>query len=650
MEQQVYEIGHRYQLLEKIKEDAYFHIYVAYDKLRRSLVRIKLLDAQYIYDFKFLEDLRKILHVAFRLSHPHLIKPVDFGRDSQTFFIVEEHDEGEYLDRLLAKEGWTVQNAVNVIFQAGSALRFLEGERLIHGGIRSSCIYVSKHSGAKIGDLGVLCIKEEKRLPDIHAFGVLIEEVFFRPAHRLTLSSEKERFIRFMVSRAKQQDAEEGFSSISQMMLELKPLQSEDAELKVPAETSVPVPPLPAGVPEAIMLPAASPAPAAPEQTAPLPEKSDETETVVRKTRPAPDPSKAKVQRVEPVFKQEKSAESPPFRAQRKPAVKPQSAFLAAAALALLFAMVKLFYHFFPPLKDVQVPNLVGRTDKEAMELLNEKKFKFRITGYAYSDKYPKDTILWQGVIPGTMMKEGKTVLVRVSHGLEMISVPDVQGISLTQAKDRMFQAKLKAAAVKSAPSATVEKGKILSQDPPPGNSVPVGTKISLLVSTGPEKQKVKVPNVVGLPLEEGKNMLKEALLATGSVTSRETADAGDGEILTQSPSGGEEILEGEKVSFVVAKKPKEKQPETTEETAPPSETTDASVQKEKKQADVDITIPPGPARQLVKIVVLDADGARTIYQKFHKPQDKVKVKVNYAGKATIQVYMDDELVKAKEL
>lgn len=639
MEQQIYEIGHRYQLLEKIKEDAYFHIYVAYDKLRRSLVRIKLLDAQYIYDFKFLEDLRKILHVAFRLSHKHLSKPLDFGRDTQTFFIVEEQEEGEYLDRLLAKEGWTFQNAANVIFQMGSALSFLEDESLVHGGVRASSIYVTKQSGAKLGDLGVHCIRDEKRLPDVHAFGVLIEEVFFRPAYRLPLSAEKERFIRAVISRAKQPDTEEGFSTVAQMVQELKPLQSEEAGLKFSAP-----------VPEPFSPPHLSPLPAsiAPATDAPPAggkEKSEIESAPVRKTRPEPDPSKARVQRVEPVFKHEKpGGVLPP--AGRKPAIKPQSVFLAASALLLLFAMMKIFYSFFPPLKDVQVPNLVGKSDREAMEMLNEKKLKFRIMGYSYSDKYPKDTVLWQAPITGTPMKEGKTVHVRVSQGLEMATAPDVQGMSLTQAKDKIFQARLKIASVKSAPSASMEKGKILSQDPSPGISLPVGTKVSLLVSSGPEKQKVKVPNLVGLPLEEGKTMLKESLLVTGSVSSRESQDAVDGEILQQTPNAGVELLEGEKVSLVAAKRVKEKQPEDTN-AAPPAET---AATTEKKQADVDIVIPPGPARQLVKIVVLDGEGARTIYQKFHKPQDRVNVKANYSGKATIQVYMDDELVKAKEL
>lgn len=637
------EIGHRYQLLEKIKEDTYFQIFVAYDKLRRALVNIKILDPQYLYDFKFLEDLRKALHVAFRLSHKNLMKPVDFGRDTRAFFIVEEHEEGEYLDRLLAKEGWNFQKAQNVVLKVGGALVFLESEGLLHGGIRPASVFVTKQGEAKLSDLGIYCIRDEKRLSDIHAFGVLVEEVFYRTPHKLVIPEDKEWLIRDVITRAKQT---EGFASMSDMVSELKKLSLEKVD------AGLPVSPLSSSAADAAQPPlSALPAPS--ELSPQLEELKKELQQrlVARKTPfppPALEPEKIK-------SRADVSKKTIPAPAARKPAVKRSTVFMAGAAIACLFIFVKLFFIIFPQRKDVQVPNLVGKSYEEAMLTLKKENLKFHILSYTPSDKYAKDAVMEQRPIPGTMLKEDKTVHVRVSTGVEMVSVPDVRGLTLAQARDAIYQAKLSVGKVKSSPSAAVEKGKVLTQEPLSNATQPVKTKISLLVSAGPEKQKVVVPNLVGLSLEEGKKMLKEVKLAAGSITSRESADAAQGEILEQKPTAGGEMLEGEKISLVVAKKQKENKNENAENTenetsASTSSATPQAKKKQEKQAEIDIVVPPGPVKQLVKIIVLDEEGAKTLYRRFHKPQDHVKLTVPYTGKATIQVFMDEELVKEKDL
>ncbi len=638
------EIGHRYQLLEKIKEDTYFQIFVAYDKLRRALVNIKILDPQYLYDFKFLEDLRKALHVAFRLSHKNLMKPVDFGRDTRAFFIVEEHEEGEYLDRLLAREGWNFQKAQNVVLQTGSALAFLESEGLLHGGIRPASVFVTKQGEAKLSDLGIFCIRDEKRLSDIHAFGVLVEETFYRTPHKLSIPEDKEWLIRDVITRAKQM---EGFASVSDMVAELKKLLGQ----KVDAGS--PVLPLSSPVADVARPPLSAPAAAPPELSPQLEELKKELQQrlVARKT-PSPRPD-AELEKIKP--RADVSKKPIPVHAARKPALKRSTVFMAGAALACLFMFVKLFFIVFPQRKDVQVPNLAGKPYEEAMLTLKKENLLFHILSYTPSDKYSKDAVMWQSPIPGTMLKEGKTVHVRVSTGVETVSVPDVRGLTLAQARDTIYQAKLSVGRVKSSPSATVEKGKVLTQDPLSNATQPLKTKISLLVSAGPEKQKVVVPNLVGLSLEEGKKMLKEVKLAAGSITSRESADAAEGEILEQKPTAGGEMLEGEKISLLVAKKQKEKKNENAENTgnetsASTSSATPQAKKKQEKQAEIDIVVPPGPVKQLVKIIVLDEEGAKTLYRRFHKPQDHVKLTVPYTGKATIQVFMDEELVKEKDL
>ena len=76
----------------------------------------------------------------------------------------------------------------------------------------------------------------------------------------------------------------------------------------------------------------------------------------------------------------------------------------------------------------------------------------------------------------------------------------------------------------------------------------------------------------------------------------------------------------------------------------------EVKIRKEIKKAEVSIVIPPGDKSQKVKIVVIDDQGVRTAYEKFHQPEEKVEVLIEGVGKTTVQVYISGELVKEEKL
>src|SRR5207253_6411054 len=68
-----------------------------------------------------------------------------------------------------------------------------------------------------------------------------------------------------------------------------------------------------------------------------------------------------------------------------------------------------------------------------------------------------------------------------------------------------------------SQPSDTVDADKVIGTNPPAGTSVPKGSKVQLIVSTG--KEQIRVPNVVGLSKSDATTELQNAGL---QVTVRE--------------------------------------------------------------------------------------------------------------------------------
>jgi serine/threonine-protein kinase len=125
--------------------------------------------------------------------------------------------------------------------------------------------------------------------------------------------------------------------------------------------------------------------------------------------------------------------------------------------------------------------------------------------------------------------------------------------------------------------------GRVLSTDPPAGDTVPEGTLVTVFYSDGPEE----IPGVVGLQRREAEQIIRDAGFEPSVVESTATKRP-RGTVIRQSPEGGTEATEGSTVTIVVSAfeeeeeeepsespSPTETPPETTpppEETLPPTE------------------------------------------------------------------------------
>lgn len=106
--------------------------------------------------------------------------------------------------------------------------------------------------------------------------------------------------------------------------------------------------------------------------------------------------------------------------------------------------------------------------------------------------------------------------------------------------------------------SDTVEKGGIISQDAIAGESVPVGTEIRLVVSTGVEQ--IVVPDVKGKSFEEAKEILENAKLKVEKEVLENTENKTPDEVYSMSADPGSSVDKGTTVTLSVW----DKVPETT--------------------------------------------------------------------------------------
>ena len=147
--------------------------------------------------------------------------------------------------------------------------------------------------------------------------------------------------------------------------------------------------------------------------------------------------------------------------------------------------------------KGREVPDVVGKSYAEAVELLNEKGFK-NITQLTKDTEDPKDQVLHQSVNPGLMMDVTEPIELTVSLGIVREIMPKVVGMSLEAAKKELDVCGFKTV-ISNEVESDEPKGTVVKQSVEPNVDTDVATEITLDVSIGP---KVKKTVTVELPVE----------------------------------------------------------------------------------------------------------------------------------------------------
>ena len=113
----------------------------------------------------------------------------------------------------------------------------------------------------------------------------------------------------------------------------------------------------------------------------------------------------------------------------------------------------------------------------------------------------PKEdgTVVDQNPQANERVSQGSKVTLSVSSGPNTVDVPDVAGFSVEEATARLKEVSLTVAGTEQVNNTDVEKGKVVETKPASGQTVNVGSAVTLRVSSG----KVEVPDVVGMTRDE---------------------------------------------------------------------------------------------------------------------------------------------------
>ncbi|HEY7104916.1 MAG TPA: PASTA domain-containing protein [Acidimicrobiia bacterium] len=192
------------------------------------------------------------------------------------------------------------------------------------------------------------------------------------------------------------------------------------------------------------------------------------------------------------------------------------------------------------------VPDVVGRSEVDATAVLHKAGFATVQAEDDFRSDVDPGTVV--GTAPVAFAEAAKADPVTVTVARDPhVTVPNVVAVDQATATAQLQQAGLEVS-VRSASSASVPAGAVVSQSPSAQRVAVRGDTVTLTVSTGPKL--VKVPYVVGSSSDDAAGELEDA----GFTVSFATTPVGNGQVgdvVAQSPPGGQ-APEGSDVQLTI--------------------------------------------------------------------------------------------------
>lgn len=202
-------------------------------------------------------------------------------------------------------------------------------------------------------------------------------------------------------------------------------------------------------------------------------------------------------------------------------------------------------------LAQVVAPNVVGLQESAAESALIAAGLVVGTRLRQPSNTVPAGAVISQSPTAGSLVAQGAAINLVISTGANQTIVPNVVGLQSTAAQAAIVSAGLIVGTITLRTNPIIPVGQVISQDPPGGNTVAVGTAVNLVVSSGPTS--VFVPNVVGMTLSAAQTALVNAGLAVGTIANQPSTTAPAGSVISQTPAANTAVAPGSTVNLVVS-------------------------------------------------------------------------------------------------
>lgn len=554
-------LGNRYEIIEKIGNGGMATVYKSKDRVLNRYVAVKILRDEFTTDEEFIKRFRIEAQSAASLTHPNIVSIFDVGNEGSLYYIVMELIKGKTLKEIITEENGPLpwKWSLNVVTQIASALETAHKNNIVHRDIKPHNIIITEDGIAKVTDFGIAKAVSNST---ITAFGTTIGSVhYFSPEHaRGGYTDAKSDLYSLGVVMYEMLTGRVPFDADTPVSVALKHMQEEPVQ---PKELNDNIPQV---VNDIIMkamqkdvnLRYQSATEMLKDLNAALKNPDDNFVHIGSNVGAAT--QRISTQEIAEAERKAKEANNP------KNGKKPNK-FIEFVkkhkALSFVIGAIILFFVAFGATmgivelvnpKDVQIPDLVNKTQDEAEQIVKDLKLKLVVKSEEYNENVEEGKIISQDPAyqENYTVKEHSEISVVISKGTETVEVPDVVGKTREEAEKLLKDAGL-VAEITEENDEKVEAGIVLSQDIEDGETVNKGSTVKLVVSKGSGIVNVEVPSLIGKTEQEARNLLTEAGLKV-NVVNDEDESKNDGVVLRQSRDAGTEVQEGTTITITVNK------------------------------------------------------------------------------------------------
>jgi beta-lactam-binding protein with PASTA domain/predicted Ser/Thr protein kinase len=517
----------RYRFARKLGSGGMADVWLAEDTELSRNVAIKVLHERFAQDGQFVERFRREAANAAGLHHPNVVGVFDRGEFDGSYYIAMEYVEGSSLKELIDR-GLSVPQATEIARQILAAARFAHEHGIVHRDIKPHNVIVDPEGRVRVLDFGIARAGASEITQTGSVMGTA-QYLSPEQAQGLEVTAASDLYSVGVV--------------LYEMLTGRVPFEGDSAvavALKQVSERPAPPSALNPAVPAAldrVVLRALAKEPA--NRFASAQEFSSALDAAEA------DPSGAGL-RDTAMFGAVAVPEEAEPAAAEEVRRRRRTRWIIAGILAALLTAVAIYALTRPD--QVNVPSVLDRDVDRAEVVLEEAGFEVAVEPVASTAD--RDTVLEQDPRAGEEAEEGSTVTLTVSSGPGEAEVPDVVGLPLREAVAELQDADFRVDE-ETQPSESVDEGTVISTDPRPGEEARVGSRVTVVVSSG--VRLVTVPSVVGLDESTARAELEgEGFVVNPEI---EESESEEGTVIRQSPSGGR-VEEGSEVTIVVSSGP----------------------------------------------------------------------------------------------
>jgi len=161
----------RYHIIEQLGEGGMATVFKAYDVRLERYVAIKFIRSELAIDSTFLHRFHREAKALAQLSHPNIVKVLDYGEHNFSPYLVMEYLPGGTLKEKLGKP-MIYQDAARLLIPIARAVDYAHQHKIIHRDLKPSNFLLTDSGEPMLSDFGIAKILESDMSGGLTGSGV----------------------------------------------------------------------------------------------------------------------------------------------------------------------------------------------------------------------------------------------------------------------------------------------------------------------------------------------------------------------------------------------------------------------------------------------------------------------------------------------